>query len=99
MPLDEIKIDKCFIRTMTSAPQDRVIVRSTIDLAHNLGLEVVAEGVESQAQMAALKELGCDIVQGFLIAEPIDDGALAAWIARAPWPLEHAAARPERMLT
>ncbi|MEZ5932611.1 MAG: EAL domain-containing protein [Alphaproteobacteria bacterium] len=99
LPLDEIKIDKCFIRTMTSSPQDRVIVRSTIDLAHNLGLEVVAEGVETLAQMTALKELGCDIVQGFLIAEPIDDQALPDWTANAPWPLERASVGRERMLS
>lgn len=88
LPLDEIKIDKSFIESMTSSPQDRVIVGSTIDLAHNLGLEVVAEGVETQAQMALLKDLGCDIVQGFLVAEPIDGDKLPDWSARAPWPLE-----------
>ena len=89
LPLDEIKIDKSFIENMTTNAQDRVIVGSTIDLAHNLGLEVVAEGVETHAQMEVLQELGCDIVQGFLVAEPIDGRKLADWTKESPWPLEH----------
>ena len=89
LPLDEIKIDKSFIENMTTNAQDRVIVGSTIDLAHNLGLEVVAEGVETHAQMEVLQELGCDIVQGFLVAEPIDGRKLAGWTKESPWPLEH----------
>ena len=88
LPLDEIKIDKSFVENMTNSPQDRVIVGSTIDLAHNLGLEVVAEGVETQEQMALLKELGCDIIQGFLIAEPIESERLLDWASRSQWPLE-----------
>ncbi|MGI9418905.1 MAG: putative bifunctional diguanylate cyclase/phosphodiesterase [Geminicoccaceae bacterium] len=87
LPLDEIKIDRSFIEGMSGNPQDRVIVRSTIDLAHNLGLEVVAEGVESRSQMKVLKELGCDIIQGFLVSEPIDSQHLSEWTTRAPWPL------------
>lgn len=88
LPLDEIKIDKSFIENMTTNPQDHVIVGSTIDLAHNLGLEVVAEGVETHAQMEALRELGCDIIQGFLVAEPIDAKKLLDWTKKTPWPLE-----------
>lgn len=88
LPLDEIKIDKSFIENMTINSQDRVIVGSTIDLAHNLGLDVVAEGVETPAQMEALRELGCDIVQGFLIAEPIDGQNLVDWTRETRWPLE-----------
>ncbi len=89
LPLDEIKVDKSFIENMTTNTQDRVIVGSTIDLAHNLGLEVVAEGVETHAQMEVLQELGCDIVQGFLVAEPIDGRKLVDWTKESPWPLEH----------
>ena len=88
LPLDELKIDKSFVENMIDNPQDRVIVGSTIDLAHNLGLDVVAEGVETREQMAALKELGCDIVQGFLISEPIAGGELIDWTASAGWALE-----------
>ncbi len=88
LPLDELKIDKSFIENMTASHQDKVIVGSTIDLAHNLGLEVVAEGVETQAQLDILRELGCDIVQGFLVSEPIDGTNLSDWTASAPWPLD-----------
>lgn len=87
LPLHEIKIDRSFIENMIVNPQDQVIVGSTIDLAHNLGLEVVAEGVETREQMDALRGLGCDLVQGFLVAEPIDEGQLASWTSGAPWPL------------
>lgn len=89
LPLDEIKIDRSFVENMTINPQDSVIVRSTIDLAHNLGLDVVAEGVETEAQMTALSDLGCDVVQGVLIAEPMGGEKLADWMAKTPWPLEH----------
>lgn len=87
LPLNEIKIDKSFIENMVSNAQDQVIVSSTINLAHNLGLDVVAEGVESEAQMALLQDLGCDLIQGFLIAKPIPADALADWTKQAPWPL------------
>jgi EAL domain-containing protein (putative c-di-GMP-specific phosphodiesterase class I) len=72
---------------MITNPQDQVIIASTISLAHNLGLEVVAEGVETEAQMEALKGLGCDVIQGFLVAEPILGDALTDWTERTPWPL------------
>lgn len=88
LPLHEIKIDKSFVENMTTCSQDQVIVSSTIDLAHNLGLEVVAEGVETRAQMEVLSDLGCDIIQGFLVAEPIHGHRLFDWAAKAPWPLE-----------
>ncbi|MDH3658690.1 MAG: EAL domain-containing protein [Alphaproteobacteria bacterium] len=65
LPLDEIKIDRSFIENMVTKPQDRVIVGSTIDLAHNLGLEVVAEGVENRTQMAMLKSSAATSSKGF----------------------------------
>ena len=87
LPLAEIKIDKSFVENMIADPQDQVIVASTVSLAHNLGLEVVAEGVETIAQMAALEDLGCDLIQGFLIAEPIAYDDFPEWTKKAPWPL------------
>ncbi len=87
LPLSEIKIDKSFIKNMIANPQDKVIVASTISLAHNLGLEVVAEGVETKAQMTALEELNCDVIQGYLVAEPIAYDDLAEWARTSPWPL------------
>lgn len=87
LPLDEIKIDKSFVENMMVNPQDRVIIASTIDLAHNLGLEIVAEGVETEEQMMALQDLGCDVIQGYFIARPLPVGDLAEWAKKAPWPL------------
>ena len=71
LPLDEVKIDRSFVSGMTDDENDAVIVRSTIDLARNLGLDVVAEGVESAGIMAELKRLRCDTAQGFHISRPL----------------------------
>src|SRR2546421_2386062 len=80
LPVGEIKIDKSFVLEMTSNENDAVIVRSTIDLAHNLGLQVVAEGVETAATWSRLSELGCDRAQGFLLSRPVPPGELTAWL-------------------
>jgi diguanylate cyclase (GGDEF)-like protein len=71
LPVNAIKIDKSFVMGMTSSNNDAVIVRSTIDLARNLGLEVVAEGVETRAIWDRLAELSCDVAQGFFLARPM----------------------------
>lgn len=71
LPIDEIKIDKSFVINMAKQEDDIVIVRSTIDLAHNLGLKVVAEGVENQATKEKLTMLGCDAAQGFHMSFPL----------------------------
>lgn len=68
LPADELKIDKLFVSGMTSSNRDPLIVRSTIDLAHALGMRVVAEGVESRATLALLRVMGCDVAQGFFIS-------------------------------
>jgi EAL domain-containing protein (putative c-di-GMP-specific phosphodiesterase class I) len=70
LPVDELKIDKSFVMDMISNDNDAVIVRSTIDLAHNLGLLVVAEGVESEEIYDLLKILRCDMAQGFYLSTP-----------------------------
>jgi diguanylate cyclase (GGDEF)-like protein len=77
LPLDEVKIDRSFVAGMTEDENDAVIVRSTIDLARNLGLRVVAEGVESAEIMDALAELRCDVAQGYFISRPVDFQALS----------------------
>ncbi len=87
LPLDELKIDKSFVTDMITNEQDYVIVRSTIDLAHNLGLKVVAEGIEHADHVRLLQELGCDFGQGFFIAEPIALEDLDGWLEHCPWPL------------
>ena len=70
LPVDELKIDRSFISAITNSSIDRVIVQSTIDLAHELGYVVVAEGVETQSQAQILLEMGCDMAQGFLLGRP-----------------------------
>ena len=71
LPVDCIKIDKSFVMDMAIDPSDAAIVRSTVDLAHNLGLRVVAEGVESRETWTRLAELGCDFAQGFYVSRPV----------------------------
>ena len=73
LPVNELKIDQSFIKDMTDNFDDQIIVRSIIDLAHNLGLSVVAEGVETAEALDALKKLGCDIAQGYLISKPLPE--------------------------
>jgi diguanylate cyclase (GGDEF)-like protein len=99
LPLHEIKIDKSFVAQMVDNHNDLVIVRSTIDLARNLGLAVVAEGIESERHLIALRDLGCDLGQGFFVSHPLPIERLTSWFGQAPWrlpPLERGSAlRPE----
>ena len=71
LPVDEIKIDRSFVIDMGSSASDEAIVRSTIELAHNLGLSVVAEGVEDEASLRTLRRLGCDLAQGYHLGRPV----------------------------
>lgn len=85
LPVNEIKIDKSFVMGMLANKSDTMIVRSVIDLGHNLGLRTVAEGVETEESFAALAALGCDEVQGFWISRPQSAETLQAWIEASPW--------------
>ncbi|HHJ35193.1 MAG TPA: bifunctional diguanylate cyclase/phosphodiesterase [Gammaproteobacteria bacterium] len=80
LPVSELKIDQSFIREMVDNKDDQAVVHSTIELAHNLGLTVVAEGVERQSVLDLLVELGCDTIQGFLISKPLAIDAFDAFI-------------------
>jgi EAL domain-containing protein (putative c-di-GMP-specific phosphodiesterase class I) len=80
LPVSTLKIDRSFVQTMELDPSDRTIVRSTIDLAHSLGLRVVAEGVETRATWEELGRLGCDAAQGYWLARPIADEELPACV-------------------
>ncbi|MDE0804844.1 MAG: EAL domain-containing protein [Acidimicrobiales bacterium] len=71
LAVDEIKIDKSFITSMLDDDTDMTIVRTIVDLAHNLGMQVLAEGVENEATLDALREFGCDRIQGYLIGRPV----------------------------
>lgn len=80
LPVDTIKIDKSFVKNMTEDENDATIVRSTIDLGHNLGLRVVAEGVENQEIWDQLVALGCDAAQGYYISRPIPAAEMGRWL-------------------
>ena len=81
LPLDEVKIDRAFVTSMADDDGDAVIVRSTIDLARNLGLDVVAEGVESESVLEALVDLRCSSAQGFYLSRPLPAGELDLWLS------------------
>jgi diguanylate cyclase (GGDEF)-like protein len=81
LPVDTLKIHQSFVMEMASNDNDRTIVRSTIDLAHNLGLEVVAEGVQDHATLKLLEQLGCDMAQGFCLSRPLSAPAFNEWLA------------------
>jgi EAL domain-containing protein (putative c-di-GMP-specific phosphodiesterase class I) len=81
LPVNELKIDKSFVMNMQDDSGDAVIVQSTIDLAHNLGLTVVAEGVESDETWRRLGALGCDVAQGWLIGRPLPAAEFASWLS------------------
>ena len=80
LPARELKIDKMFVLQLTSSNRDPLIVRSTIDLAHALDMEVTAEGVETQAAMALLSVMGCDMIQGYLISRPVSIDAFRQFL-------------------
>ncbi len=80
VPAQELKLDKMFISGLASSHRDPLLVRSTIDLAHALEMEVTAEGVESAAELALLRMMGCDLMQGFLISHPLPLDALIAFL-------------------
>jgi diguanylate cyclase (GGDEF)-like protein len=80
LPVDVLKIDKSFVLNMATSPADAMIVRSTIDLGRNLGLRVVAEGIEDIAVYDTLRDLGCDVGQGFYIGRPGPVGDFERWL-------------------
>ena len=85
LPAEEIKIDKSFVRNMLKEENDEVIVRATIDLAKNLGLGVIAEGVESAEILDRLLELECDMAQGYHICKPLPPEKLEEWLRTSPY--------------
>ena len=90
LPVDAIKIDKAFVINMVKDPNDAVIVRSTIELGHNMGMTVVAEGVENQETYQRLIELGCDAAQGYYMGRPLPVADLNQWLDESPWGLKKA---------
>jgi len=86
LPVQELKIDQSFVRDLDETSEDAVIVRSTIEMSHNLGLKVVAEGVEYEHSLRLLERWHCDTAQGYLISRPLNAIAFEAWIAQAQLP-------------
>jgi diguanylate cyclase (GGDEF)-like protein len=84
LPINELKIDRSFISPLLNDESDLIIVRSTINLGHDLGLQVIAEGVEDELTLKRLEMLGCDLAQGYYVSRPLAADAFDAWIARAP---------------
>ncbi len=80
LPIDDLKIDRSFVSPMLSDPSNLIIVRSTINLAHDLQLAIIAEGVEDEVTLGRLEELGCDRVQGFHLGRPMPVDAFEAWM-------------------
>jgi diguanylate cyclase (GGDEF)-like protein len=81
LDIDELKIDKSFLENLGDDDNDGVIVRSTIELGHNLGLRIVAEGVEDDAALRLLRSWDCDVVQGYLFSRPLPSAAVLPWLA------------------
>jgi EAL domain-containing protein (putative c-di-GMP-specific phosphodiesterase class I) len=86
LPLDTLKIDRSFVREITTSPDDAAITTAIIAMAHALGLHVVGEGIETEAQCLVLREQGCDAMQGYLFSRPVPAEALAALLAKVPQP-------------
>jgi EAL domain-containing protein (putative c-di-GMP-specific phosphodiesterase class I) len=88
LPFTEVKIDQAFIADIVRSRDCRLIIHSITDLAHGLGLSVTAEGVETLDQLRLVREAGCDVVQGYLVSEPLEPQALKGWKAkfRRAWP-------------
>jgi EAL domain-containing protein (putative c-di-GMP-specific phosphodiesterase class I) len=80
LPVDEIKIDKSFVIDLKPQSEDAVIVRSTIELGHSLGVKVVAEGVETAEAWETLRQMGCDMAQGYFISPPLPGAEVINWV-------------------
>ena len=83
LPVNEIKIDRSFVMEMEASENDAKIVHATIDLSHNLGLKVVAEGVETETALKMLKALNCDFAQGYYLSRPVPAAELVNWLGNS----------------
>jgi EAL domain-containing protein (putative c-di-GMP-specific phosphodiesterase class I) len=80
LPVDRVKLDRSLIEYVAEQPEARTIAQAVIGLVHGLGCEAVAEGIESEAQAAVLRVIGCDVLQGYSIATPMPEEAFLAWV-------------------
>jgi diguanylate cyclase (GGDEF)-like protein len=87
LPVQKLKIDKSIVKNISSNSRDAALVRGIIDLGHNLGLKVLAEGVEDQPSLESLASMGCDLVQGYHTGRPMGAKPFRAWLRESPWGL------------
>jgi EAL domain-containing protein (putative c-di-GMP-specific phosphodiesterase class I) len=85
LPVRELKIDRAFVAQLAQSKEDRMIVRSIVDLAHHLGYRVTAEGVEDSSALDYLATIGCDHAQGYLIARPLPIVGFEAFLSQGVW--------------
>ncbi|PKP90732.1 MAG: GGDEF-domain containing protein [Alphaproteobacteria bacterium HGW-Alphaproteobacteria-16] len=90
LPVDRVKLDRSLIEHVATRAEARTIAQAVIGLVHGLGCEAVAEGIESQAQLDVLRVIGCDILQGYAIAQPMGEGDFLAWARNLPEPEQRA---------
>ncbi len=86
IPANEIKIDQSFIRSIANNKDDAKIVESIIDLSHKFGFRVVAEGIESEAALTILGDMGCDVAQGYFISKPLEFEDFCLWLEQGMLP-------------
>ena len=85
LPVHELKIDRSFVKSINTSKKDRSIVQTVIDFARNLEMIVVAEGVEDKETYERLKEMGCDVAQGFYISKSISGEGVNSWLGTGRW--------------
>jgi EAL domain-containing protein (putative c-di-GMP-specific phosphodiesterase class I) len=98
LPVGEIKIDRSFVTNLANESSNRIIVQSSIAMAHSLGLKVVAEGAEDAVTCAVLADLDCDFIQGYHLSKPMTSSQLQSWLQQGA-SFEFAAFRPELVVT
>ena len=82
LPVDVLKIDRAFVQCMADSPDDQQIVKTIADLGHNLGMELIAEGIERENEVPLLRQYGCDLTQGFFFARPMPAGEASAFLRK-----------------
>jgi EAL domain-containing protein (putative c-di-GMP-specific phosphodiesterase class I) len=104
MPAAELKIDRSFVKGLESSESNTAIVRAVIGLAHSLGMKVVSEGVETEAALLRLRELGCDFAQGYLLSRPLPAREIVDYVAKSafrvfgnPYDTRPSETRPSRL--
>jgi EAL domain-containing protein (putative c-di-GMP-specific phosphodiesterase class I) len=80
IPATELKIDKCFVQAMSGNDRDRIMIKKTIEMGHDLGMKVLGEGVETQEQLDLLREEGCDRAQGYFFSRALPAKELVSWL-------------------